>query len=178
MPSASNHRSSSRILCTVIRVFLDIQVRRLVPCAGTTILRDYCIILQDLNLKGPDCCTISGAERIADTLREHIRLAHLLAGWVDASPGFERLAPTDFSLVCLRFRPAGASDEETDAANERLLHAINETGEFFLSHTKLRGRYTIRVAIGNLRTTEEHVRRLWELLQELAHSDTRRTDGR
>ena len=109
-----------------------------------------------------------GAERIADTLREHIRLARLLAGWVDASPGFERMAPTDFSLVCLRFRPAGASDEEADAANERLLHAINETGEFFLSHTKLRGRYAIRVAIGNLRTTEEHVRRFWELLQELA----------
>lgn len=109
-----------------------------------------------------------GSERIADTLREHIRIASLLAGWVDASPDFERMAPTDFSLVCLRFRPEGASEEETDAANERLLHAINATGEFFLSHTKLRGRYTIRVAIGNLRTTEEHVRRLWELLKELA----------
>ena len=72
----------------------------------------------------------------------------------------------------------GASEEETDAANERLMHAINGTGEFFLSHTKLRGRYTIRVAIGNLRTTEGHVRRLWELLQELARSDTRRTNGR
>ena len=119
-----------------------------------------------------------GSERIADTLREHIRIANLLAGWVDASPDFERMAPTDFSLVCLRFRPVGASEEETDAANERLLQAINGTGEFFLSHTKLRGRYTIRVAIGNLRTTEGHVRRLWELLQELAHSDTRRTDGR
>ena len=52
-----------------------------------------------------------GSERIADTLREHIRIANLLAGWVDASPDFERMAPTDFSLVCLRFRPAGASEE-------------------------------------------------------------------
>ena len=119
-----------------------------------------------------------GSERIADTLREHIRLANLLAGWVDASPDFERMAPTDFSLVCLRFCPVGASEEETDDANERLMQAINGTGEFFLSHTKLRERYTIRVAIGNLRTTEEHVRRLWELLQELAHSDTRRTNRR
>ena len=112
-----------------------------------------------------------GAERIAAAVREHIRLARWLADQADASPDFERMAPTHFSLVCLRFRPPGASEEETDAANERLLYAINATGEFFLSHVRLRGRYAIRVAIGNLRTTEAHVRRLWERMQELAHAD-------
>ena len=108
-----------------------------------------------------------GSERIAATLREHIRLAALLAKWVDGSPRFERLAPSPFSLVCFGHRPAGATDEEADAASERLLDAVNATGEFFLSHAKLDGRYAIRVAIGNVRTTESHVRRLWHLLQTL-----------
>lgn len=109
-----------------------------------------------------------GANRITATLREHIRLAALLAGWVDASEEFERLAPAPFSLVCLRYRPPGASEAEANAASERLLNAVNGTGEYFLSHAKLRGRYAIRVAIGNLRTTESHLRRLWHLLQALA----------
>ena len=109
-----------------------------------------------------------GSDRIAATLREHIRLASLLAGWVDASPDFERMAPVDFSLVCLRLRPRSASEAEADLASERLLRAVNSSGEFLLSHAKLGGRYAIRVAVGNLRTSEDHVRRLWALLQRLA----------
>ena len=119
-----------------------------------------------------------GSDGIAATLREHIRLASLLAGWVDAAPDFERAAPTDFSLVCIRYLPRAATPQEEDAANERLLNAVNASGEFFLSHAKHRERYVIRVAIGNIRTTEEHVRRLWELLQTLAHDGAAgRTDG-
>lgn len=109
-----------------------------------------------------------GTEHLSEVLREHIRLAGLLADWVVQAPDFELLAPVDFSLVCLRYRPEGASEAETDAANERLLRAVNATGEFFLSHARLEGRYTIRIAIGNISTTEAHVRRLWELLQGLA----------
>ena len=109
-----------------------------------------------------------GSDGLAATLREHIRLAGLLAGWVDASPDFERLAPSPFSLVCLRYRPTAATESEANAASERLLNAVNKTGEYFLSHARLDGRYAIRVAIGNLRTTESHVRRLWHLLQKLA----------
>ncbi len=109
-----------------------------------------------------------GTERLAATVREHVRLAGLLAGWIDQSEEFERLAPAPFSLVCLRHRPPGADDAEADEASERLLQAVNATGEFFLSHARLGGRYAIRVAIGNMRTTERHVRRLWALLRELA----------
>ncbi len=108
-----------------------------------------------------------GSERIAATLREHIRLASLLADRIRDAPGFELLAPVPFSLVCFRYRPPGASENEANAASERLLNAVNASGEFFLSHAVLGGRYAVRVAVGHPRTSERHVHRLWELLQSL-----------
>ncbi len=106
-----------------------------------------------------------GREGYERLLREHIGWAQWLAKQVDAHPDFERLAPTPFSLVCLRAKPAGVEESDLDVLNERLIEAVNASGEFFLSHTKLHGKFTIRVAIGNLRTTEAQVQRLWELLQ-------------
>ncbi|MEZ5393162.1 MAG: hypothetical protein R2724_09870 [Bryobacterales bacterium] len=85
---------------------------------------------------------------------------------MDAHPEFERMAPTLFSLVCLRARPADVAEEDLDGLNERLMEAVNASGEFFLSHTRLNGKLTIRVAIGNLRTRETDVQRLWELIQQ------------
>ncbi len=110
----------------------------------------------------------AGSEGLAAILREHIRLANLLAGWVRETHCFELLAPVTFSLVCLRYRPPGASEEEANAASERLLAAVNATGEFFLSHAVLANRYAIRVSIGHVQSSEEHVRRLWELLVSLS----------
>ena len=108
-----------------------------------------------------------GAEGIREALAEHIRLAQLFGGWVDADPEFERLAPVPFSVVCFRARPRAGptADDEIDAFNERLLDAINATGEVFLSHTRLDGRFTLRLAVGHLRTKESHVARAWELLK-------------
>ena len=106
-----------------------------------------------------------GRTGIADRIREHIRLAREFASWVDAEPRWERMAPIPFSTVCFRFRPAGLSDEQLDAINERIANTVNASGEVFLSQTRLRGRVALRVAIGNLRTTERHVRRAWELLR-------------
>jgi aromatic-L-amino-acid/L-tryptophan decarboxylase len=73
-----------------------------------------------------------------------------------------------FSVVCFRWKPAGAplSNSALDAANERLIDLVNSSGEVFLSHTRLNNRLTLRVAIGHLRTSETHVRRAWELLLE------------
>ena len=107
-----------------------------------------------------------GSDGIRDRLAEHMRLARLFTGWVDDSPDFERLAPVPFSVVCFRAGPAGADESETDALNERLLEAVNSTGEVFLSHTRLNGRFAIRLAVGHVRTEERHVRRAWELLDE------------
>jgi aromatic-L-amino-acid/L-tryptophan decarboxylase len=109
-----------------------------------------------------------GAKGLRARLAEHMRLAKRFAEWVDASPAFERVAPVPFSVVCFRTCSDGLSEAATDALNERLLESINDTGEIFLSHTKLDGRYTLRLAIGNLHTTETHVARAWELLQQHA----------
>jgi len=115
-----------------------------------------------------------GAEGLRERLAEHMRLARLFASWIDASSDFERLAPVPFSVVCFRALPHGSepnaadAERETglDAFNERLLEAVNGTGEVFLSHTRLNGRFAIRLAIGNLHTTEAHVARAWHLLLE------------
>ena len=108
-----------------------------------------------------------GAEGIREALAEHIRLAQLFSGWVDADSEFERLAPVPFSVVCFRARPrsAAAAARDLDAFNQRLLDAVNATGDVFLSHTRLNGRFVLRLAVGNLRTKERHVARAWELLK-------------
>jgi aromatic-L-amino-acid decarboxylase len=108
-----------------------------------------------------------GAEGVRAVLREHVRLAHLFAGWVDADPRFERIAPVPFSAVCFRARgAAGQSPLDVDELNERLMDAVNATGELFLSHTRLDGRFVIRLAIGHYRTEQRHVERAWALLQQ------------
>jgi aromatic-L-amino-acid decarboxylase len=102
-----------------------------------------------------------GAAGIRERLSEHIRLARLFARWVDESDEFERTAPVPFSVVCFRARA-------TDEFNAALLERLNASGDVFLSHTKLADRYTLRLAIGNLHTTERHVARAWQLIQRLA----------
>ncbi len=114
-----------------------------------------------------------GLDGIRLALREHVRLARLLARWVNESDEFELLAPVDFALVCLRFRPEGRGGALANAASRDLLEAVNATGEFFLSHAELRGRFAIRVSIGNIRTGEAHVRRIWALLNDLGQSIAR-----
>ena len=106
-----------------------------------------------------------GVNGMADRLREHIRLAQLFAGWIDADPGMERLAPAPFSVVVFRLRPNGIEEAELDAYNQAALARLNESGEVFLSHTIVHGRFALRLAVGNLRTREHHVRRVLELLR-------------
>lgn len=107
-----------------------------------------------------------GAEGLRARLAEHMRLARLFADWVDADPDFERLAPVPFSVVCFRANPRDRhlTEEELDALNQAMLDEVNRSGEVFLSHTRLQGRMVLRLAVGNLRTTERHVRRAWQLL--------------
>ncbi|HXD73283.1 MAG TPA: pyridoxal-dependent decarboxylase [Vicinamibacterales bacterium] len=114
-----------------------------------------------------------GASGLRAKLAEHIRLAQLFASWVDGHSDFERLAPVPLSVVCFRWNPLGTAGErrseaELDAANERLLDLVNQSGEVFLSHTKLREGTALRLAVGQVDTAERHVRRAWDLLVDRA----------
>ena len=89
--------------------------------------------------------------------------------WVDEDPDWERLAPVPFSTVCFRLHPAGVHDEgELRRLNEAVIEHVNADGRAFVSHTDLGGRYAVRVAIGNMATTAEHVDTAWELMREAA----------
>ena len=100
-----------------------------------------------------------GREGLQALIREHMRLARLFASWVEETPGWGLVAPVPFSVVCFR-------QESSDEENAALLERVNATGEAYLSHTVLDGRYVIRLAVGHHRTTEDDVRRAWALLQE------------
>jgi aromatic-L-amino-acid/L-tryptophan decarboxylase len=110
-----------------------------------------------------------GAAGIRRRLEAHVDLARMFAGWVDATEGWERMAPVPFSVVCFRHRLAGTDDEAAlERHNAAIMDAVNASGEAFLSHTKLDGRYVLRLAIGNLRTEQRHIQRAWTLLTEAA----------
>jgi aromatic-L-amino-acid/L-tryptophan decarboxylase len=109
-----------------------------------------------------------GRQGLAERIRHHVRLAQDFAGWVDAAPDWERLAPVPFSTVVFRHRPPSADEDRLDAVNERILAAVNASGEVFLSHTRLRGRFGLRLAVGNLRTGAVHLERVRALLLQAA----------
>jgi aromatic-L-amino-acid/L-tryptophan decarboxylase len=106
-----------------------------------------------------------GTEGIATRLREHVRLARVFRNLLEADPAFELAAPSPLSVVCFRLRHPGASPDEEDRRNTAAMDAVNASGEAYLSHTRLKGRTVLRLAIGNLRTEERHVRRVYELLK-------------
>jgi len=107
-----------------------------------------------------------GAEGIREHLRRHIALAQEFASWVEAEPDWEILAPHPFSVVCFRYRPSSLSESGIETLNAKILENVNATGEVFLSHTKVRERYALRLAIGNLQTTRDDVAVAWRLLRE------------
>jgi len=120
-----------------------------------------------------------GADGIAARIREHCRMAQEFAGWVVQDPEWEMLAPVPFATVCFRHVPprlTALGEPERSAAldrhNEALMAAVNRDGRIFLSHTRLRDRYTIRVVVGNPRQTAKHVTTCWELLQQAARELT------
>jgi aromatic-L-amino-acid decarboxylase len=117
--------------------------RRFRSLKHTTVLRSY------------------GREGLQVRIREAIRLAELFESWLRDEPGWELSAPRRFSVVCFRH-------EGTDEDNEAIVERVNRSGELFLSHTRLNGRYAIRLAIGNERTREEDVRRAWTAIRAAA----------
>ena len=107
-----------------------------------------------------------GHEGLAARIREHVRLANLFASWVEEATEWELMAPHPLALLCFRACPASVSEKDLDALNEAIMHGVNASGRALLSHTKLNDKLTLRLSIGNIRTTEAHVRAVWDLLNE------------
>jgi len=115
-----------------------------------------------------------GIDGLRSRIEDHLAMAARLAAIVTTDPDAELLAPVPFSTLCFRWRPAPLAGRQSDPAvaalldvlNETLMARVNATGEAFLSHTKLDGRYTIRLSIGNPRTQWRHVERTWQLIAE------------
>jgi aromatic-L-amino-acid decarboxylase len=115
-----------------------------------------------------------GVEGLQSRLREHCRLARLFASWVEDSPDFEMMAPVPFALVCFRACPRRVSsphvsegsltDEQLNLLNERIMNDINASGEAYLSHTKLNGKFTLRLSVGSIRVEERHLQKVWDML--------------
>ena len=112
-----------------------------------------------------------GLEGLRRRIQHHLELAAEFAGWVDADPDWQRMAPVPFSTVCFRWTGRGpVPHEDLDERNKAIMDAVNRTGEVFLSHTRLDGAFTIRLAVGNLRTEARHIERAWTLLREAANA--------
>jgi aromatic-L-amino-acid decarboxylase len=126
-----------------------------------------------------------GLDGLRRRIERHLELAAELALEIGSDQDWELLAPVPFSTVCFRWRPAElaarvdepAVAERLDAANAAIMDAVNRGGEVFLSHTRLADRFTIRIAIGNLRTERRHVERAWALLRAAAAEQVDRARG-
>ncbi|WP_448518953.1 pyridoxal phosphate-dependent decarboxylase family protein [Rhodoflexus sp.] len=109
-----------------------------------------------------------GSSGIQAILRHHMALAQQFQQWLLADGRFEIMAPVNLNLVCFRLKPAwGESEEATNQRNSNLLASINQTGRYFLTHTKLNGHYTLRAVFGQVNIEERHVAGLWELIRSL-----------
>jgi aromatic-L-amino-acid/L-tryptophan decarboxylase len=107
-----------------------------------------------------------GVDGLQAMIREHLRIAAALAKWIDDDPAFERLAEVNFSTVVFRHRLAEMSEDELNSHNAVVLQRVNGTRKVFLSHTRVRGKYALRIAIGNIHTTESDVRRALDLVRK------------
>ena len=99
-----------------------------------------------------------GIEGLQHNVREHVRLAHQFADWVQNDNRFELAAPVPLNLVCFRHKGG-------DATNQTIMDRLNQSGDLFLTHTKLNGKLTLRLSIGQMNTKGQHVEKAWKRIR-------------
>ena len=107
-----------------------------------------------------------GREGMAARLREHIRLARLFADWIKNDSQFDLAAPFNMGIVCFRF--VARNEDKLDEFNSEIVERINASGRAYLTQTKLRGRTVMRIGLGNVLTTEQHLRQAWDMIRKTA----------
>ena len=111
-----------------------------------------------------------GVEGLQAKVREHIKIASELKQMIAKEPDFELLAPVILSVVCFRYAPSGLDEDQINKINEILNHRLNDSGKIYLTHTVLRGKYTLRMVTAQTEVTSEHVRKAWSLIIDTARS--------
>ncbi len=109
-----------------------------------------------------------GVEGLQSLIREHLRLAKMLAGLIEADRDFRLMAPVTLNTLCFRYCPAGMGDEDANTLNEKINHALNDTGKIYLTHTKVEGRYVLRMVTAQTGVAERHILQAWDLIRETA----------
>ena len=112
-----------------------------------------------------------GTARLREIITDHIAHALEFAGWIDESSNWERLAPVPLNTVCFRWLPSGwqeMNDAEIDSRNKDLLDRVNTEGTIYMTHTRLFGKFTMRLAVGQTNTRREHVVQAWDVLNREA----------
>jgi len=109
-----------------------------------------------------------GVDRLQAMIREHIRLAKMLAELIESEKNFTLMAPVPLSTVCFRYKPEGMSDAAANRLNEKINHTLNDTGRIYLTHTKLEGIYVLRMVTAQTNVSEKHVLQAWEMIRECA----------
>ncbi|MFA5817935.1 MAG: aminotransferase class I/II-fold pyridoxal phosphate-dependent enzyme [Bacteroidales bacterium] len=111
-----------------------------------------------------------GTERLREKIRYHISVAARLSEMISKETDFEILAPVIISVVCFRYVPAGYSNDQINALNEKLIQQLNDSGRLYLSHTVLYGKYTLRMVTAQTNVTLEHVEKAWDLIKKTARN--------
>ncbi|MFB0533315.1 MAG: aspartate aminotransferase family protein, partial [Desulfatiglandales bacterium] len=108
-----------------------------------------------------------GIRGLQQKVRSHIELAKEFESWIQKDPRFEVMAPVTMNLVCFRYHPpeGNFTEEELERINKGLMDELNRSGKMFITHTELKGRFTLRLCVGQTNTTRGHVQRAWEQLQ-------------
>ncbi len=106
-----------------------------------------------------------GKEGYIEIYKEHLRLGKLFEKFVSEDDRFELMAPVTLSTICFRGKPNGMNDKELNIFNDSMINSINNSGELFLSHTKINGKYILRLVVSGIRTEEKHVLNAWEIIK-------------
>ena len=109
-----------------------------------------------------------GVTGLQGMVRRHVEMARAFKAEVDSAPDFETVAPSPLNLVCFRYRPPSVTEAQADRLNEELMERLNATGEVYLTHTKLGGRFALRMVVGQTFTEQRHVMAAWDLITTLA----------